>query len=72
MKPKLIPVLEDCIEVGLELGYNRAHKHNDHPSEKDIFSNQFTAVMEEIWERMDMCCNHNCNQGRDCPRRECD
>lgn len=53
MKPKLIPVLEDCIEVGIKRGYNRAHKHNLEPTEEEIFSNQLNAVMDEIYERME-------------------
>ena len=53
MKPKLIPVLEDCVEVGLKLGYNRAHKHNTEPTEEQIFERQFSAIMDEIYERFD-------------------
>jgi hypothetical protein len=53
MKPKLIPVLEDCIEVGLKLGINRAHKHIDNPTDKQICEQQHAAIMAEIWERFD-------------------
>lgn len=72
MRPKLIPVLEDCIENGLKLGLNRAHKHTDNPSDEQIIDQQHSAIMGQIWERMDMCCNQDCDQGRDCPRREND
>lgn len=53
MKPKLINVLELCIENGLKLGYNRAFKHDDNPSEENIQSKQFQAIMEEIYEWFD-------------------
>jgi hypothetical protein len=53
MKPKIIPVLEDCIENGLRLGFNRARKYDSNPNEEDIFSNQINAIMNEIFERFD-------------------
>jgi len=53
MKPKIIPILESCVEVGLTLGWNRAHKHINKPSEEDIFSYQTDAIMNEIYERFD-------------------
>jgi hypothetical protein len=53
MKPKLIPVLEDCIDTGLRLGFNRAHKHDSNPAEEDIYSHQTDAIMNEIFERFD-------------------
>jgi hypothetical protein len=53
MKPKIIPLLENCVEVGIKLGYNRAHKHNDNPDEKTLFKNQLEAVMHQFFERFD-------------------
>jgi hypothetical protein len=53
MKPKLIPVLEDCIEVGLKLGMNRAYKHHSDPPESVLLSEQQEAIMNEIYERFD-------------------
>lgn len=53
MKPKFLPLLERCIEDGLERGYNRAHKHVDNPTEQQIFENQFNAIMGDIFEAFD-------------------
>ena len=53
MKPKLLPLLERCIEDGLELGYNRAHKHLDNPTQHQIIEKQFDAIMTQIFEAFD-------------------
>lgn len=54
MKPKFNMVLEQCIETGLKLGYNRAFKHSDNPDEYTIQGKQFDAIMEEIYQWFDM------------------
>jgi hypothetical protein len=33
MKPDAYKLLMQCIETGIELGWRRAHKHNDTPDE---------------------------------------
>jgi hypothetical protein len=48
MKPKTHQLLEFAIENGLQLGYQRAHKHNDTPSEEYILYQQLEAIMLEI------------------------
>ena len=53
MKPKLLPVLEECIERGLARGYNRAFKHDDTATDEQIWSAQHHAIMHEIYERFD-------------------
>jgi hypothetical protein len=53
MKPKFTPVLEMCIENGLRLGYTRAFKHNDNPSDEQIHQAIFQAVMHELYEWFD-------------------
>ena len=50
MKPKFEPVLEMCIRNGIELGYNRAHKHHDNPDESLIFREIEIAINNEIYE----------------------
>lgn len=50
MKPKIIPLLEQCISTGTQLGWNRAHKHNDNPGELVVFQEIETAIMNEIYE----------------------
>lgn len=54
MKPKFDMVLEQCIESGLRLGYNRAFKHTDNPDEYTIMGKQHAAIMEEIYQWFDM------------------
>lgn len=53
MKPKFPPVLEMCIENGLKLGYQRAFKHNDNPSDEEVHEAILQAVMNEIYEWFD-------------------
>lgn len=54
MKPRFDAVLEMCVENGLALGYNRAHKHDEHPTEQMIFDYQRTAIFDEIYQWFDM------------------
>ncbi len=53
MKPKLLPLLNQCIEDGIQRGYRRAHKHCENPSEDVIFENIETCIMGEIYEWFD-------------------
>lgn len=43
-------VLEHAIEEGLKLGFNRAHKHTDSPTEEDLLEHQRRAIMECLEE----------------------
>ncbi len=54
MKPKILPVLEMCIENGLAYGYTRAFKHDDDPTEEQITQAIKDAIMHEIYEWFDM------------------
>ena len=54
MKPKFLPVLEMCIEVGVQRGWDRAHKHNDRPDEAAITTAIEEAVAGEIFEWFDI------------------
>jgi hypothetical protein len=36
VKVKTWAVLQDCIERGIEIGWARAHKHTDAPTEHEI------------------------------------
>ncbi len=53
MKPKTIPLLEQCIEVGVALGLRRAYKHNDNPSDAHVQAEITNAVMGEFFEWFD-------------------
>ena len=54
MKPKILPVLEMCIENGLTYGYRRAFKHDDDPTEEQITQAIKDAIMHELYEWFDM------------------
>ena len=53
MTPKFIPVLEMCIDNGVGLGYSRAFKHNDNPSEEEITDQIKQSIMNELYEWFD-------------------
>ena len=48
MKPRLMPAMERCIEDGITLGWNRAHKHTDTPTEAQIKAGIEDAIWEEL------------------------
>ncbi len=54
MKPKFLPVLEMCMENGIALGYRRAFKHNDTPTEEQIVEQIHQSIMHELYEWFDM------------------
>ena len=58
MTPKIFPILEMCIENGVSLGYSRAFKHNDTPTEKTIKENIFRAIIEELDQWFDISENN--------------
>lgn len=35
----------------------------------DIYTNTHTQSAWEAWKASDHCCNHDCKEGRLCPRR---
>ena len=43
-------ILSECIERGVELGFNRAHKHDDAPGSDVIKNAIYDAVTSEISE----------------------
>lgn len=52
MKVKLYGIIERAIEEGIQLGYRRAFKHTDDPSEEAIVESISLAVMYNIDEVM--------------------
>lgn len=48
MTPDIRAILERCIEVGIDFGYDRAHKHGDNPTEQHIKSEIENAIWSEI------------------------
>lgn len=53
MKPKLIPLLEQCIETGINRGWDRAWKHNDNPSAAIVSERIREAIWLELHEWFD-------------------
>ena len=48
MKPKVIPLLEHCIETGIQRGWNRAFKHDDVPPEDMVRERIREAILREL------------------------
>lgn len=53
MKPKTLPVLEQCIEIGIELGFRRAFKYSDAPNDEQIKAALATAIIDQFYEWFD-------------------
>lgn len=53
MKPKEYAVLQYAVELGVSLGWNRAHKHVDEPTADQIKEAIERAVTNEITEWFD-------------------
>ena len=63
MKPKFYPLLLRCIEDGAQIGYFRAFKHDDKPSEEIIVERIVDAITSELYEAFDIDSNSDiCNQ----------
>jgi hypothetical protein len=54
MKPKVLPIIESCIETGVRLGYNRAHKHVENPHVESIVEHITTEIMNKIYDHFDL------------------
>lgn len=52
--PKTYPALSDAIEEGLRIGYRRAFKHNETPSEEAVLDSIHENIMVAILERFDI------------------
>ena len=50
MKPKFRVILDQAISEGVKIGYRRAFKHNDDPSEEVICETIEECVMSQIYE----------------------
>lgn len=50
MKPKIIPLLDQCIENGFAQGWRKAHKHMDNPKEDVIREHVREAIWMQIHE----------------------
>jgi predicted Zn-dependent protease with MMP-like domain len=50
MKPKVLPILEECIDRGIIYGYNQAHKHISNPDLNTVADCISKSIMHEIYE----------------------
>ena len=53
MKVKTYAVLQHAVEMGIEYGWNRAHKYTDAPTPNTIKEEIQFAIMNEITEWFD-------------------
>ena len=53
MKAKEYNLIAECVENGVMLGWNRAHKHNDEPDSQHVRECIEQAVLNEICEWFD-------------------
>ena len=49
MRAKIRPILEECIELGIVRGLEKAHKHTDEPTHAHIWE----QIEIEIWSYID-------------------
>jgi len=54
LKPKTYPALMQALEEGARLGYRRAFKHQETPSENQIIENITDACLFSILEWFDL------------------
>lgn len=54
LKPKTWKILQQAVETGVAYGWQRAHKHDDHPTEDVIKQAIEQAVLSEIGDWFDM------------------
>lgn len=50
MRAKEYRLFAQCVEIGVRLGWNRAHKHTDTPTEEVILGAIINAVCNEVEE----------------------
>ncbi len=51
LKPDTYKILDDCVEAGINAGWNRAHKHTNKPSEEELKNQIQYYIMLEISEK---------------------
>ncbi len=51
LKVNVYSVLEDCIEIGIDGGFNKAHKHTDNPTEQQLKEEILRYIMLQISEK---------------------
>lgn len=54
MKPNLGKVLDQCIDIGIEVGWNQAHKYDEDPAPYKVQESIRNAILLEIHEWFQM------------------
>ena len=52
MRPKYYRILSRAIEEGINIGYRRAHRHTETPTDDHIKERIESAILDEICEVM--------------------
>jgi hypothetical protein len=53
LRVQAYPVFSRALEEGIQIGWNRAHKHTDKPDEQTVQEEIHTAVMNSVCEMFD-------------------
>lgn len=53
MKPKIVPLLEHCVQEGVLSGYSKAFKNDNNPSEEHITTCIQNSIMIQIYEHFE-------------------
>jgi hypothetical protein len=48
MKIKMYNLISECVERGVNFGYNRAHKHVDNPDKISMVDNIHREIMNQL------------------------
>jgi hypothetical protein len=51
MKPKILPLIEECVEKGAMRGYHRAYKYTENPGVEQILDSISECIVSEFHER---------------------
>lgn len=51
LKVNVYSVLEECIEIGIEGGWNKAHKHTDNPDKNYVQEQILHYIMLQVCEK---------------------
>jgi hypothetical protein len=53
MKVKMYNLISECIEKGVDRGYNRSYKYIDNPDKHSFVDNIHREIMNELCEYID-------------------
>lgn len=62
MKPKITRIIDECLNNGISIGYQRAHKHDNLPSDSFIKTCIHDAINEQLYEYFSFENDLSCHQ----------